>query len=179
VPSAVEIEIKSGFVAARSNGPDGWGIGINPGSDSGSYVRIAGGSVYASNTVTAANIMSPAPQNGAGTSPVFPLYVSADLAGNKNLSVFGPVYMAKTIGKSAARFLVTGLWTEAGADQFPAAAVENTAGLFPFILSAMLWLPANSNYSGITVNGMGNYRANVQPSIMPYTQDMSTNTLTE
>jgi hypothetical protein len=180
--STVEIEINSGFVLAQSNRPNGQGIGINPASDSGSsYVKISGGSVYATNTYTgsANNIVSPAPTNGSVA--VFPLYVSGALADSKTVSVPGsPAYTAKTLGKSAARFLITGIFT-AAPDQFPAAAVDASllTGLFPTAISATLWLPENSSYSGVTVDGAGNYHANVQPAITGYTQKLTTNRLVE
>jgi hypothetical protein len=168
VASVIEIEIQSGFVAAQSNRPNGRGIGINPVSNSGSsYVKISGGSVYAANTDTGANLINPATKADSATA-VYPLYAS-NLAGNKTISVANPAYSANTIGKSAARFLTTGLWTPAGTDQFPEAPLSGT-DIFPHTLSGTLWLPAGE-YTGITANGEGSYHADVTDAIAPYTPD--------
>jgi uncharacterized repeat protein (TIGR02543 family) len=167
--AAGKITISGGFVLARSANPAAPGIGASEGytgawDNNDNAVIITGGSVYAANA-----LVSPAPQNASGTA-VFPLYVPASLGGGKTISVpQSPVYTAKTIDKSAARFLNTGLFTASGADQFPATAVTGLDGIFPTAISATLWLPAAA-YSGITTSpSSGAYVAEVQAVIAPYT----------
>jgi hypothetical protein len=159
------IDIKGGFVAAQrgtvfTNLCD---IGRGSGTASGT-VTISGGSVYAASGLVTA------PRN-AGNTLVYPLYVPA-APGSNSVSVSNPspAFTEKTIGKTAARFLSTGLWTEAGADQFPATRVDpaTLADLLPHALSATLWLPANK-YPVITVDGAGDYSAKVTAALVPYT----------
>jgi uncharacterized repeat protein (TIGR02543 family) len=169
--SVVQIEIKSGFVVAKRMHDNAAGQDIGGASGSGSYVRITGGSVYAANAA-----ISPAPQN-ASSQPVYPLYTPGTLGGYKTVSVTSPGYTAITIGKSAARFLATGLFTPSGADQFPATAVDVSTLLFPAAISATLWLPA-ANYAGITTSpASGTYGATVTASLAGYTDGGAANRL--
>jgi hypothetical protein len=150
------VVIKSGFVAARAAVSTVDDIG-----NGNTTVTITGGSVYPYNGKVAA------PTNGDGTL-VYPLYVPASLGGHKTISV-PTAYATKTIGKTVARFISTGLWTPAGADQFPATAITTAnRALFPNALSATLWLPEGT-YTGITVGGAGNYTGNVTPAVVAYT----------
>jgi uncharacterized repeat protein (TIGR02543 family) len=164
--SLVQIEIKSGFVVAEASLADGRGIGTNSFANT-SYVKISGGSVYALNTAYVSNRFNPAPTNGATV--VYPLYFSGTL-GNKAVGGLSG-YPAASIGKDAARFLVTGLWTASGPDQFPTSEVTGLDGLFPTAISATLWLP-EAAYTGITVDGAGNYSANVTAQIAPYNESV-------
>jgi uncharacterized repeat protein (TIGR02543 family) len=150
--------IKSGFVAARAGADSAYDIGNESGS-----VTITGGSVYPYYGKVAA------PTNGGQA--VYPLYVPVALMNSKTISV-PAFYATKTIGKSAARFLATGLWTPAGPSQFPATAVtvSDLTGLLSTSVSATLWLPANT-YTGITVDSTGNYGGTVTPAQVPYTTD--------
>jgi hypothetical protein len=152
--SVVEIEINSGFVAAQSNRPNGRGIGINPAAASTSYVRISGGSVYAENTLTPANLVNPAPKNSSSML-VYPLYVAASHA-NKGVLISTTTY--KTISPEAAAML-------AGTNPFFGSA---PVGLFNTALSATFWLLPTS-YSGITVGGASGYTATVSAPIGAYT----------
>jgi uncharacterized repeat protein (TIGR02543 family) len=164
-----KITISGGFVIAQNANSAVPDIGASEGytgewNDDTNSVTITGGSVYAANT----NIY-PAPRDASGVTPVYPLYTPATLA-QKTISVTSPVvYTAKAIGKSAARFLVTGLCTASGAVQFPAEAVTGFDGLFPTAISATLWLPADTYTTGsITVDGGAGYTANVTPALVPY-----------
>jgi hypothetical protein len=165
--STVEIEIKSGFVVAQSNRPNGRGIGINPASDPAntSYVKITGGSVYAINTVTDTNLFSPAPKNGSSTA-VFPLYAPGALA-LRTIKATNPAYSAKAISKGAAEMLN-------GSNIFFG---DVATGFFPTTLSAVLWLPAAS-YTGITATqSSSSYHATVNAELVPYTDGMAGNRL--
>jgi uncharacterized repeat protein (TIGR02543 family) len=166
---AGKITISGGFVVAQSSG---FAVGANknnPGvwDDTTNAVIISGGSVHAVNPTTPANLVKPAPQNASGQA-VYPLYVPNTLMNSKLISV-PSFYATKTIGKSAARFLSTGLWTPSGTGQFPATAVtEANRALIPTAVSATLWLPAAA-YTGITADGTGAYTATVTPVLVPYT----------
>jgi hypothetical protein len=166
--AAGKITISGGFVLAQSENPDAPDIGASAGYigawvDAGNSVTISGGSLYA----TSAKLF-PAPRNAAGTT-VYPLYAPAALS-QKTISVTNPAYTARTIGKTAARFLATGLFTPSGADQFPSTAVTDIDGIFPAAISATLWLPA-ATYTGITNSpASGDYAAEVQASVVPYSE---------
>jgi hypothetical protein len=164
--STIQIEIKSGFVAAQSNRPNGQGIGINPNWDTDtSYVKITGGSVYAINTVTPANLVSPTPKNGSSTA-VYPLYASGALA-PKTINVTSPAYSTKAISKGAAEMLI-------GSNVFFG---DVATDLFPTALSAVLWLPTG-DYSGITTTpSSADYYATVNAALVPYTEGMGGNRL--
>jgi hypothetical protein len=159
------IKIEGGFVFAQRGGTGAADIGRGNIATGAGTVTISGGSVYAVNAATV-----PAPKNAAGT-PVYPLYVPTTLGGNKTISVpsYSPVYTAITINTSAACFLTTGRWTEAGPGQFPDTAVSGLDGSFLHIFSAALWLPVGV-YNSITVTGdPDTYTADVTATFVPYT----------
>jgi hypothetical protein len=166
-----KVTISGGFVVTQNSSSTGGShIGANLTSNTGTWddntnaVIISGGSVYAGQL----NIY-PSPRAADGVTPVFPLYVPAALGGYKTISVpLSPTYTAKTIGKTAARFLATGQFTPSGAaNPFPAPAVTGISSFFPTALSATLWLPEDA-YTGITVGGTGNYTATVTAPIAAY-----------